>query len=269
MHTGIFCQCQFGGADKSDKQQREITDSGDKSKNRTKNKRVQTTITNIPSYLLNLWSLARHQLPAIPQHNERDFSAEKPWREKIKRSRSSPPDFSGERASECTQEKQNVIPRHICRNWEHWGHVPPRFCDKRRNAPFIFRKCPLLLREKNALEVSTPPPGMRCFLRHYFKRSNTITLHIDGSLLSLLLYIHIVSISTSLRYFEIVLKNTKSVHDTSIRQFFGVSWVRLPRVCQFGSHSEPRYRWTASQTQAQGVLPNFQYGGRSMPLFPC
>ena len=38
----------------------------------------------------------------------------------------------------------------------YWGHVPPRFCNKQRSALFIFRKCPIFLKEKSALEVSCP-----------------------------------------------------------------------------------------------------------------
>ena len=30
----------------------------------------------------------------------------------------------------------------------HWGHVPPRFCNKQRSARSIFRKCPFFLKEK-------------------------------------------------------------------------------------------------------------------------
>ena len=38
----------------------------------------------------------------------------------------------------------------------HWGHVPPRLCNKQRSALFLFRKFRLLLKEKSALEVTCP-----------------------------------------------------------------------------------------------------------------
>ena len=45
----------------------------------------------------------------------------------------------------------------------HWGHVPPRFCNKQRSALFTLKNAPFFLR-KSALEVSCPP-SFRCFLR--------------------------------------------------------------------------------------------------------
>ena len=39
---------------------------------------------------------------------------------------------------------------------EHWGYVPPRFCNKQRSALFIYRKCPLYLKDTSALEVLCP-----------------------------------------------------------------------------------------------------------------
>ena len=53
---------------------------------------------------------------------------------------------------------------HKRRNRGHWGHVPPRFCNKQRCALFLFRECPLFVKENGALEVSCPP-SLRCFLR--------------------------------------------------------------------------------------------------------
>ena len=40
---------------------------------------------------------------------------------------------------------------------QHWGHMPQRFCNKKRSTLFIFRKCPLS-EGKFALEMSCPPP---------------------------------------------------------------------------------------------------------------
>ena len=82
-HSKICRQCQFGGVDESDKEHREITDSGDKPKSRTENNRVKKNVASIPSYSMNLWSLAPHQLPARPKQTR--FHLQKPWREEIKR----------------------------------------------------------------------------------------------------------------------------------------------------------------------------------------
>ena len=49
------------------------------------------------------------------------------------------------------------------------GTCPPRFFNKQRSALFKFRTCPLLLKEKRALEVSCPP-SLRCFLRPWQER---------------------------------------------------------------------------------------------------
>ena len=66
---------------------------------------MKKTTVSIPSYLLNLWSLAPHQLP--PEHNERDFSAKNLGVRKSKDG--SPPDFSGGKASECTQGLHVIV----------------------------------------------------------------------------------------------------------------------------------------------------------------
>ena len=47
------------------------------------------------------------------------------------------------------------------------AHVLLRFCNKHRSALFIFRKCPLFLQEKSALEVLCPSPSLRYFLCMY------------------------------------------------------------------------------------------------------
>ena len=46
----------------------------------------------------------------------------------------------------------------------HWGHVPPRFCNKQRSALLIFRKSPLFLKKKVPSKCRAPP-SLRCFLR--------------------------------------------------------------------------------------------------------
>ena len=51
---------------------------------------------------------------------------------------------------------------HRHRNWGHWGHVPPRFCNKQRSFLFLFRKCPLFLKERYPRSVV--PPSFKCFL---------------------------------------------------------------------------------------------------------
>ena len=59
-----------------------ITGSGDKPKNRAENKRVKKTTASIPSYLLNLWSLAP---PNAARAQCTRFLRQKPWREEIER----------------------------------------------------------------------------------------------------------------------------------------------------------------------------------------
>ena len=44
------------------------------------------------------------------------------------------------------------------------ARVPPRFSNKQRSAIFIFRKCPLFLKNKMPSKCSIPP-SLRCFLR--------------------------------------------------------------------------------------------------------
>ena len=48
-------------------------------------------------------------------------------------------------------------PNHRRRNRRALGaRAPPRFCNKQRSALFVFRKCPLFLKEKSVLEVPCP-----------------------------------------------------------------------------------------------------------------
>ena len=54
--------------------------------------------------------------------------------------------------------KDQLCPGHKRRNRGrgHWGHVPPRFCNKQRSALFNLENAPFFLR-KSALEAPWPP----------------------------------------------------------------------------------------------------------------
>ena len=51
---------------------------------------------------------------------------------------------------------QNPCHKHKCRNRGHWGHMPPRLCNKQRSALFTLKNGPFFLRKKCPQSVGAP-----------------------------------------------------------------------------------------------------------------